>query len=113
MNEEVFGPVLAMTPFRDDDEVLAHGQRHALRPGRGRVDQRPAPRAHHGRAACRPAPCGSTPTARSPSTRPSAATRSSGLGRANGMESVDQYLQTKSVWVEMSEEVQDPFVLRT
>jgi aldehyde dehydrogenase (NAD+) len=29
------------------------------------------------------------------------------------MESVEQYLQTKSVWVEMSEEVQDPFVLRT
>jgi aldehyde dehydrogenase (NAD+) len=39
--------------------------------------------------------------------------KASGLGRANGMESVDQYLQTKSVWVEMSEEVQDPFVLRT
>ncbi len=37
----------------------------------------------------------------------------SGLGRQNGMEAIDQYLQTKSVWCELSEEVQDPFVLRT
>ena len=39
--------------------------------------------------------------------------KSSGLGRANGMEAIDQFLQTKSVWVETSDEVQDPFVLRT
>jgi aldehyde dehydrogenase (NAD+) len=39
--------------------------------------------------------------------------KSSGLGRANGQEAIEQYLQTKSVWCELSEDVQDPFVLRT
>lgn len=35
------------------------------------------------------------------------------LGRQNGIEAILQYLQTKSVWCELSEEVQDPFVLKT
>ncbi|MES3002242.1 MAG: aldehyde dehydrogenase family protein [Pseudomonadota bacterium] len=38
--------------------------------------------------------------------------KSSGIGRVNGMESVDQFLQTKSVWCETSDEIQDPFVLK-
>ena len=36
----------------------------------------------------------------------------SGIGRVNGMEAVDQFLQTKSVWCETSDEIQDPFVLK-
>ena len=39
--------------------------------------------------------------------------KSSGTGRQNGIEAVDQYLQTKSVWCELSEDVQDPFVMRS
>ena len=39
--------------------------------------------------------------------------KSSGIGRQNGIEAIDQYLQTKSVWCELGDEVQDPFVLRT
>jgi aldehyde dehydrogenase (NAD+) len=38
--------------------------------------------------------------------------KESGHGRVNGAEAIDEYLQTKSVWVELSEEVQDPFVMR-
>jgi len=34
------------------------------------------------------------------------------LGRANGAEAVEAFLQTKSVWCELSEEVQDPFVMK-
>ena len=36
----------------------------------------------------------------------------SGIGRVNGIEAIDQFLQTKSVWCELSEEIQDPFVLK-
>ena len=39
--------------------------------------------------------------------------RSSGTGRNNGIESINQYLQTKSVWCELSTVAQDPFVLRS
>jgi aldehyde dehydrogenase (NAD+) len=36
----------------------------------------------------------------------------SGVGRANGAEAIAEYLQTKSVWCELGEDVQDPFVLK-
>jgi acyl-CoA reductase-like NAD-dependent aldehyde dehydrogenase len=38
--------------------------------------------------------------------------KQSGIGRQNGQEAIREYLQTKSVWVELSDEVQDPFILR-
>ena len=36
----------------------------------------------------------------------------SGLGRENGMDMIKEYLQTKSVWIDMGNEVPNPFVLR-
>jgi acyl-CoA reductase-like NAD-dependent aldehyde dehydrogenase len=38
--------------------------------------------------------------------------KDSGIGRNNGIESIHQYLQTKSVWCELSTVAQDPFVLK-
>jgi acyl-CoA reductase-like NAD-dependent aldehyde dehydrogenase len=112
MNEEVFGPVLALTPFRDDEEVLrmANATRFGLAAG---VWTSNLTRAH---TMARRLQAGTVwiNTYRALTfNSPFGGFKSSGLGRANGMESVEQYLQTKSVWVEMSEEVQDPFVLRT
>jgi aldehyde dehydrogenase (NAD+) len=39
--------------------------------------------------------------------------KASGIGRQNGIEAIDQYLQTKSVWCELDDAVQDPFVMRS
>lgn len=39
--------------------------------------------------------------------------KKSGIGRQNGMGAIDQYLQTKNVWCELSDEIQDPFVIKT
>ena len=38
--EEIFGPVVSVTTFKDDAEALAIGQRHALRPRCRRVEPR-------------------------------------------------------------------------
>jgi aldehyde dehydrogenase (NAD+) len=35
----------------------------------------------------------------------------SGIGRENGVEAMDAYLRTKSVWVELSGGTRDPFTL--
>jgi hypothetical protein len=35
-----------------------------------------------------------------------------GLGRENGMDAINEYLQTKSVWISTAEEVPNPFVMR-
>ena len=37
--------------------------------------------------------------------------RASGLGRENGVAAIDEYLETKSVWVELSGGTRDPFTL--
>ena len=38
--------------------------------------------------------------------------KSSGIGRVNGTEAVNHYLQTKSVWCELGDEVRDPFAFK-
>ena len=38
--------------------------------------------------------------------------KASGIGRQNGIDAIHQYLQIKSVWCELSEEVRDPFVVK-
>ena len=73
--EEIFGPVVSVTTFKDFDDAIADRQRHALRPRRRRVDARrehsPTARA----AASRPVACGRTATTSTRRTRRSAATR--------------------------------------
>ncbi len=38
--------------------------------------------------------------------------KQSGLGRESGKEAIEEYLQTKCVWINLAEEVPNPFVLR-
>jgi aldehyde dehydrogenase (NAD+) len=42
-------------------------------------------------------------------TTPSGGFKKSGLGREKGVQSIREYLQTKSVWIELEGEVSDPF----
>ncbi|MGZ5089107.1 MAG: aldehyde dehydrogenase [Usitatibacter sp.] len=112
MNEEVFGPVLAVTPFRDEDEVvkLANATRFGLAAGVWTRDLR---RAHSMARRIQSGTVWINIYRALTFNSPFGGFKASGLGRANGMESVEQYLQTKSVWVELGDEVQDPFVLKT
>lgn len=111
LREEVFGPVLAVTPFSSDDEVvaLANGTAFGLAAGVWTRDLR---RAH---TMARRLQAGTVwiNTYRAMAfNSPFGGYKDSGIGRVNGMESVDQFLQTKSVWCETSDEIQDPFVLK-
>jgi acyl-CoA reductase-like NAD-dependent aldehyde dehydrogenase len=111
MQDEVFGPVLAVTPFRDEDEVVAkaNGTRFGLAAG---VWTRDLQRAH---TMARRLQAGTVwiNTYRAMAfNSPFGGFKDSGIGRVNGMESVEQFLQTKSVWCETSDEIQDPFVLK-
>ncbi|QIL79965.1 aldehyde dehydrogenase [Diaphorobacter sp. HDW4A] len=111
LHEEVFGPVLAITPFSDDEQVIAmaNGTRFGLAAGVWTRDFR---RAH---TLARRLQAGTVwiNTYRALAfNSPFGGYKDSGQGRVNGMESVDQFLKTKSVWCETSEEIQDPFVIK-
>ena len=97
--EEVFGPVLSVIKFKDEEEAVAHRQRHRLRARRRRLDA----------VACG-APCAWPRRIRAGTVwvntyravsflMPFGGFKPSGLGRENGIEAIEEYLQTKSVWI--------------
>jgi acyl-CoA reductase-like NAD-dependent aldehyde dehydrogenase len=109
--EEVFGPVLAVIPFRDEQEALAIGNDviFGLAAGVWTEDMRRAitmsERLQAGTVWVN--------TYRAFSyTTPFGGYKRSGLGRENGQEAIQGYMQTKSVWISTSTEVPNPFVMR-
>ncbi len=109
--EEVFGPVLSIIRFRDEDEAvaLANDSRFGLGAGVWTADiaraHRMAERIQSGivwvncyRAVSFMSPFGGY--------------KDSGLGRENGIEAIREYLQTKSVWINTGAPTANPFVLR-
>lgn len=109
---EVFGPVLTVTPFKDAGEAvkLANGTPYGLAAG---IWTKDLTRAH---AVSRRLEAGTVwiNTYRAMAfNSPFGGYKASGMGRQNGHEAVKQYLQTKSIWCELSDQIQDPFVLKT
>jgi aldehyde dehydrogenase (NAD+) len=112
MQNEVFGPVLTVMPFRDEAEVvaLANATEFGLAAGVWTENVR---RVHR---IARRLEAGNVwiNTYRAVSfNSPFGGYKASGIGRQNGIEAIYQYLQTKSVWCETGDEVADPFIMKT
>lgn len=109
--EEVFGPVLSVIPFEDEEEAVAIGNDvvFGLAAGVWTENMRTAltmsERLRAGtvwvntyRAVSFMAPFGGY--------------KRSGIGRESGQEAIMEYLQTKCVWISTATEVPNPFVMR-
>ena len=109
--EEVFGPVLAVIPFRDEEEAIAIGNDVVFGLAAGVWTQ--SMRRAFLMAEKLQAGTVWVNTYRAVSyLSPFGGYKRSGLGRESGQEMIKEYLQTKSVWISTAQEVPNPFILR-
>ncbi len=109
--EEVFGPVLSVIPFKDEEEAIAIGNDvvYGLAAGVWTQNMRRAflmsEKLQAGTVWVN--------TYRAVSfMSPFGGYKRSGIGRESGQDMIYEYLQTKSVWISTATEVPNPFVLR-
>ncbi len=110
--EEVFGPVLSVIKFKDEDDAMRIANDIAFGLGAG-VWTQSVKRAH---TMARKIKAGTVwvNTYRAVSfLMPFGGYKASGLGRENGADAIEGYLQTKSVWINNGPGGGNPFVMKT
>ncbi|RRJ82631.1 betaine-aldehyde dehydrogenase [Aestuariirhabdus litorea] len=102
VTDEVFGPVMSVLRFSDEAEVIARANAtdYGLAAG---VFTRDISRAHRVINQLQAGICWINTWGASPAQMPVGGYKASGIGRENGIESLYQYTQTKSVYVELGE----------
>ncbi len=109
--EEVFGPVLAVIPFEDEDEAIAIANDVDFGLAAG-VWTESIKRALRVSSAIRAGTVWVNTYRAVSYMSPFGGYKQSGVGRENGMDAIYEYLQTKSVWISTADDVPNPFVMR-
>ena len=108
--EEVFGPVLSVIPFEDDDEAVAIGNDVVFGLAAG-VWTENIRRAITMSERLQAGTVWVNMYRAVSYTMPFGGYKRSGLGRELGQQAVLEYMQTKSVWISTAEEMANPFVI--
>ncbi|MEP1869048.1 MAG: aldehyde dehydrogenase family protein, partial [Paraglaciecola sp.] len=107
VKEEIFGPVMSVLVFDDEDDVIrrANDTHLGLAAGVFSQDIKLAHRVIHKLQA---GICWINSYGNSPAEMPVGGYKQSGIGRENGIETLDHYTQTKSIYVGMGN-IESPF----
>ena len=97
-SEEIFGPVMCVLDFDDEDEVIARANATEFGLAAG-VFTKHLARAHRVVAALEAGTCWINTYNRTPVEAPFGGSKRSGVGRENSMAAIEHYSQLKSVYV--------------
>jgi betaine-aldehyde dehydrogenase len=107
VNEEIFGPVMAVLAFDDEDEVIARANQTVYGLAAG-VFTRDLQRGHRVASALEAGVVWINTYNITPPEMPFGGVKQSGIGRENGLAAIEHYTQLKSVYVEMGD-VEAPY----
>ena len=110
--EEVFGPVLSVLKFKDDEHAVEIANDVIYGLGSGVWTQSVSRALTMARRIRAGTVWVNTYRAVSP-MMPFGGYKASGLGRENGATAIDEYLQTKSVWINLGGNAGNPFIMKT
>lgn len=109
--EEVFGPVLAVIPFEDEEDAIRIGNDVVYGLAAG-VWTRSLARAMLMTEKLKAGTVWVNNYRATSFTSPFGGYKRSGIGRESGLETVKEYLQTKCVWISTDLDVPNPFIRR-
>jgi aldehyde dehydrogenase (NAD+) len=109
--EEVFGPVLAVIPFRDEAEAVRIGNDVVYGLAAG-VWTKSLHRTMYMTERLRAGTVWVNNYRATSFTAPFGGYKNSGIGRESGVEAIDEYLLTKCCWISTDLDVPNPFVRR-